>query len=98
MTAQRELIGRVMKEEEDSFFRTLDKGITLLNGAMDELKAHGKTELMVKRPSVLFDTHGSHSICQNLSAVRMDTVDEKQFNEEMATESACSQCCCRREW
>ena len=45
LTAQRELIGRVMKEEEDSFLRTLEKGIMLLNGAMDELKAHGQTQL-----------------------------------------------------
>jgi alanyl-tRNA synthetase len=45
LAAQQELIGRVMKEEEDSFLRTLDKGINLLNKAMDELKAHQKTEL-----------------------------------------------------
>ena len=44
LKAQQELIGRVMKEEEDSFLRTLDRGINLLNGAMDELKAKKETE------------------------------------------------------
>ena len=32
LSAQQELISRVMKEEEDSFLRTLEKGINLLNG------------------------------------------------------------------
>ncbi len=45
LPAQKELIGRVMKEEEDSFLRTLEKGINLLSNAMDALKAEGKTEL-----------------------------------------------------
>ena len=72
LTAQRELIGRVMKEEEDSFLRTLEKGIMLLNGAMDELKAHGQTQLDGKEAFRLFDTYGSHSTSPNLSAQRMD--------------------------
>ena len=45
LKAQQELIGRVMKEEEDSFLRTLEKGINLLNGDMETLKANGKTRL-----------------------------------------------------
>ena len=45
LPAQQNLISRVMKEEEESFLRTLDKGINLLNGAMDELMAHGETVL-----------------------------------------------------
>ena len=38
LVAQRELIGRVMKEEEDSFLRTLDKGITPVS--YTHLRAH----------------------------------------------------------
>ena len=58
LPAQREFIARVIKEEEDSFLRTLDKGINLLNGEMDELKAHGEKELRGAQAFRLFDTYG----------------------------------------
>ena len=58
LPAQQELITRVMKEEEDSFLRTLEKGINLLNGDMDELKAHGQTQLDGTCAFRLFDTYG----------------------------------------
>ena len=89
LAAQRELIGRVMKEEEDSFLRTLDKGITLLNGAMDELKAHGRKELDGKEAFRLFDTYGFPlDLTELICGENGYTVDEKQFNEEMAQQKA----------
>ena len=89
LTAQRELIGRVMKEEEDSFLRTLEKGIMLLNGAMDELKAHGETQLDGKEAFRLFDTYGFPlDLTELICAENGYTVDEKQFNEEMAQQKA----------
>ena len=89
LNAQRELIGRVMKEEEDSFLRTLDKGIMLLNGAMDELKAHGQTQLDGKEAFRLFDTYGFPlDLTELICAENGYTVDEKQFNEEMALQKA----------
>ena len=84
LPGQRELIGRVMKEEEDSFLRTLDKGISMLTTAMDSLKAEGKTELDGVQAFRLFDTYGfpldlTELICRENGL----TVDEKQFDEEM---------------
>jgi len=84
LKAQQQLIGRVMKEEEDSFLRTLDKGIQLLNGAMDELMAHQQTQLDGKAAFRLFDTYGfpldlTELICREHGY----TVDEEQFNVEM---------------
>ena len=89
LVAQRELIGRVMKEEEDSFLRTLDKGINLLNGAMDELKAHGKTQLDGEQAFRLFDTYGfpldlTELICRENGY----TVDEAGFGVEMEKQKA----------
>ena len=89
LVAQRELIGRVMKEEEDSFLRTLDKGINLLNGAMDELKAHGKTVLDGAQAFRMFDTYGfpldlTELICRENGY----TVDEDGFNVEMEKQKA----------
>ena len=45
LKAQHDLILHVIKEEEDSFLRTLEKGINLLSSAMEELKKQGKTQL-----------------------------------------------------
>jgi alanyl-tRNA synthetase len=89
LSAQQELIARVIKEEEDSFLRTLEKGINLLNGDMDELKAHGQKELDGTSAFRLFDTYGfpldlTELICRENGY----TVDEKGFNEEMAKQKA----------
>lgn len=89
LPAQQELISRVMKEEEDSFLRTLDKGIQLLNGDMDELCAHGKTELDGESAFRLFDTYGfpldlTELICRENGY----TVDEKGFDVEMEKQKA----------
>ena len=84
LPAQQELITRVMKEEEDSFLRTLEKGINLLNGDMDELKAHGETQLDGVSAFRLFDTYGfpldlTELICRENGY----TVDAAGFDEEM---------------
>ena len=84
LKAQRELIGKVIKEEEDSFLRTLDKGISMLNEAMEKLKAEGKSELDGAQAFRLFDTYGfpldlTELICRENGV----TVDGKQFDEEM---------------
>ncbi len=89
LLAQQTLIGRVMKEEEDAFLRTLDKGISLLNGAMDELRAHGATVLDGTSAFRLFDTYGfpldlTELICRENGY----SVDEKQFDEEMQKQKA----------
>ncbi len=84
LKAQQQLISRVIKEEEDSFLRTLDKGISMLNTAMETLKAEGKTELDGVQAFRLFDTYGfpldlTELICRENGF----TVDEKQFDVEM---------------
>jgi len=84
LKAQQELIARVIKEEEDSFLRTLERGINLLSTAMDDLKAQGKTILNGSDAFKLFDTYGfpldlTELICRENGF----TVDEEQFNAEM---------------
>ena len=84
LKAQQQLIGRVMKEEEDAFLRTLDKGISLLDKAMEELKSNGKKELDGTQAFRLFDTYGfpldlTELICRENGF----TVNEEQFNVEM---------------
>ena len=84
LKAQRELITRVIKEEEDSFLRTLDRGIRMLDGSMAALKAEGKTQLDGSDAFKLFDTYGfpldlTELICRENGL----TVDEEGFNTEM---------------
>ena len=84
LKAQQQLISKVMKEEEDSFLRTLDKGISLLDKAMEQLKAEGKTELDGVQAFRLFDTYGfpldlTELICRENGF----TVNEAEFNVEM---------------
>ena len=84
LKAQQTLITKVIKEEEESFLRTLDKGIQLLDRAMDELKAAGKTVLDGTQAFRLFDTYGfpldlTELICREHGF----TVDEEQFGSEM---------------
>ena len=84
LKAQQQLIGKVIKEEEESFLRTLDKGIGMLNDAMEQLKAAGKTELDGVQAFRLFDTYGfpldlTELICRENGF----TVNEEQFQTEM---------------
>ena len=58
LIAGRELISKVMKEEEESFLRTLETGIRLLDKQMAETSAQGKTVLDGHDAFVLYDTYG----------------------------------------
>lgn len=89
LTAQRELITKVIKEEEESFLRTLSNGINMLSDAMQEVKAEGKTVLDGTKVFRLFDTYGfpldlTELICRENGL----SVDEKQFDEEMQKQKA----------
>jgi alanyl-tRNA synthetase len=82
--AQKELIAKVMKEEEESFLRTLETGIRLLDKVMEDTKAEGKSVIDGVQAFTLFDTFGfpldlTELICRENGL----TVDEEVFNTEM---------------
>ncbi len=84
LEAQKVLISKVMKEEEESFLRTLETGIRLLDGVMAETKKQGKTVIDGEKAFTLFDTYGfpldlTELICRENGL----TVDEERFNTEM---------------
>lgn len=58
LPAQKELIKKVIKEEEDSFLRTLDNGIRLLDSFIKKSKDAGKENLAGEDAFVLYDTYG----------------------------------------
>ena len=81
IAAQQKLVMKVMQEEESSFLRTLENGIKLLQGVIDETKAEGKTEIAGDKAFTLFDTFGfpldlTELICREQGL----TVDEQGFD------------------
>ena len=98
LPAQKDLIMKVMKEEEDSFLRTLENGIRLLNGVMEETRKAGKTEIAGDKAFTLFDTYGfpldlTELICRENGM----TVDEAGFNAEMEKQKARARNAAQRE-
>uniref|UniRef100_UPI0035A16D8E alanine--tRNA ligase n=1 Tax=Porphyromonas loveana TaxID=1884669 RepID=UPI0035A16D8E len=84
LQAQRELIGRVIKEEEESFLRTLETGIRLLDKKIAESKATGSTTLRGTDAFELYDTFGFPlDLTALILAENGMTVDEAGFDTEM---------------
>ena len=84
LKAQQTLIEKVMKEEEESFLRTLETGIRLLDKVMGEVKAAGKTEINGVNAFTLYDTYGfpldlTELICRENGL----TVNIDEFNAQM---------------
>ncbi len=84
LKAQKELIKKVIKEEEDSFLRTLDNGIRLLDNLIEKLKAEGKTVLSGKDAFTLYDTYGFPlDLTELILRENGMTLDQKEFDSEM---------------
>lgn len=82
---QSELIKKVIKEEEDSFLRTLETGIKLLEKVIAETKANGKNSIDGKEAFVLYDTYGFPLDLTELILKENNlTVNIAEFDAEMA--------------
>ncbi len=84
IAAQRELIMKVIKEEEDAFLRTLDKGISILETAIAAARKEGKTEISGKDAFVLYDTYGFPlDLTELILKENGMTLDKNEFDKEM---------------
>ena len=84
LKAQQALIEKVMKEEEESFLRTLETGIRLLDKTMAETKAAGKTEISGVDAFTLYDTFGfPFDLTELILRENGLTADVKGFEAEM---------------
>ncbi|MBO4994392.1 MAG: alanine--tRNA ligase [Muribaculaceae bacterium] len=86
---QRELIMKVTKEEEDSFLRTLENGIKLLDNAIAAANAAGKTEISGKEAFILYDTYGFPlDLTELILKENGMTLDQAGFDKEMEAQKA----------
>ena len=89
LPAQRDLIIKVIKEEEDAFLRTLENGIRLLDDAAKATKAEGNTSISGKQAFTLYDTYG---FPLDLTLLILKdygmTIDQAEFDSEMAAQKA----------
>ena len=82
--AQRELIMRVIKEEEDAFLRTLANGIRLLDDAIERAKKAGKNSIPGREAFVLYDTYGFPlDLTELILKEKGMTLDQAEFDSEM---------------
>jgi alanyl-tRNA synthetase len=81
---QKTLIEKVMKEEEESFLRTLETGIRLLDRKIDEAKAAGKQSISGVDAFTLYDTFGFPlDLTELILREHGMKVDMDEFNVEM---------------
>jgi alanyl-tRNA synthetase len=84
LASQQVLIEKVIKEEEESFLRTLTTGIRLLDDLMLRAKQENRAGIQGKDAFVLFDTFGfPFDLTELIARENGLTVDEAGFKVEM---------------
>lgn len=81
---KRDYIKKMIKIEEDNFARTLDNGMEILEGYMEELKESGSKELSGDKVFKLYDTYGFPvEVTQEILEENGMLVDMQGFTENM---------------
>ncbi len=87
LIAQKELVAKVMKEEEESFLRTLEAGMKLLDRKIEELGNQGT--LSGHDAFVLYDTFGFPlDLTELILREHGMLLDQAGFDQEMAEQKA----------
>ena len=84
LPAQVDLIKHVCKEEEDSFLRTLETGMKLIDKVIADTRKSGKTQITGREAFTLYDTYGFPlDLTELILRENNMTVNEEEFNAEM---------------
>ena len=84
LKAQEDLIGKVIREEEGTFLKTLDTGIKLLDGVIERTKKNNYKVVDGKTAFDLYDTYGFPLDLTELILKEHDlVVNRKEFNQEL---------------
>ncbi len=82
---QKELIEKVIREEENTFLRTLANGIKMLDDYIAEVSEQGGQVLSGKEVFILYDTYGFPvDLTELILKEKGFTLDHKTFQEELA--------------
>ena len=86
---QKEFVQKVIQEEEQSFFRTLENGLSRLNQVINDLRSTNGKIISGKVAFELYDTFGFPLDLTSLIARENNlSVDTESFNQEMAQQKA----------
>ncbi|OBT17321.1 alanine--tRNA ligase [Vibrio sp. UCD-FRSSP16_10] len=84
LKAQQALVEKILRIEEENFSRTLERGMNILNEALDSLKSEGKSILDGETVFKLYDTYGFPADLTNDVARERDfNIDEDGFEKAM---------------
>ncbi len=77
-------IDKVISNEEEKFYQTLDAGLGILNGFVKDMKAEGVRVLSGERAFKLYDTYGfPMDLTEEILSEQGFTLDEQGFKAEM---------------
>ncbi len=89
LNSQKNLIEKVIIEEEESFLRTLDTGIKLLDKVMSDARANNCTIISGVNAFTLYDTYGFPlDLTELILRENGMTVNNDEFNQEMSKQKA----------
>ncbi|ADQ14888.1 alanine--tRNA ligase [Halanaerobium hydrogeniformans] len=80
-------VENVIKSEEESFLKTLEQGLNILEDFLVDLKAENKEVLSGKNAFILYDTYGFPlDLTKDIASEAGIMVDEEGFEAEMAAQ------------
>ena len=84
LNKQRELVTKVIREEEDSFLRTLETGIRMLENIMEGARKKNNTEISGQVAFELYDTYGFPlDLTELILREESFTVNREEFEKAM---------------
>ncbi|QAA82825.1 alanine--tRNA ligase [Aequorivita sp. H23M31] len=84
LLSEKNIITNVVREEEQSFLRTLDQGLVLLENIIENSKSKGNNEISGKKAFELYDTFGFPiDLTALILRERGYSLDEKEFDIEL---------------